>query len=171
MIPAKHSERMYYFRNNDFVNDEILPYLIEHVANFKRLNPNLTRKLKKEGRKYQIYDNLNHPILSPILGEILTVLVDKILNSRKFMRYTPDWKEDLKTYAFITTCKYIHHFDSKKYNNNAIGYLYNSVEQNIIQELKNIKKKSSLFQRLKFSAPCEDEGSWPDFYLEDLPIL
>ncbi len=136
MIPKTPSARLEYFKNNKFKNEEILPYLIEHVEKYKEMNPT-----KKTG--YQKYKENNHPILSPILGEIIFVLIEKIVKGPKFKGYSEDWQFDFRSNAYLLLCKYIHNFDAEK--TTAMKYLYSAIENAMFQELNRHKEQSKRF--------------------------
>lgn len=122
-------ERLY-FKSNKVLNEHVLKLLIKHVKKYRRVN------VKKRG--YQKWHEAKHPPMDEKLAELILILIRKIINSPKFCFYTEDWKEDCVSNASLLIMKYAHNF--KLNSSNAIGYLYCSIENAIIQEL-NLKKK------------------------------
>jgi len=124
------SKERLYFKNNKVLNEHVLKLLVRHVKKYRRVN------VKKRG--YQKWSEAKHPPMDEKLAELILILTQKIVNSPKFCFYTEDWKEDCVSNASLLLMKYCHNF--KLDSNNAIGYLYGSIENAIIQEL-NLKKK------------------------------
>jgi len=149
-------QRRNYFRKHKFSNDDVMPYLSAHVHLYNKLNPD------KKTNGYQSYKDAKHPKLSDTLADIIVIMIEKIVNGRKFNRYTDEWKNDFRSNAYLLLTKYVHNFRPE--TKNAIGYLYMSIENAIIQELNAKKKLASRFVMCSLDAIDVGEIPAPEEY-------
>lgn len=87
--------------------------------------------------------NPNHQ-MSNELGEIIKVIVDKMLGQGQYRGYTSDWKEEMSGKAFEHTVKYIKNFKMEKVNagkaDAAFSYYAMIITHAFKQSLKQMKK-------------------------------
>lgn len=73
------------------------------------------------------------------LAEVLLIVVDKMLGSNSWRKYSDDWKEEFKGRAVEHLVKYAHGFNPEKCKNDPYSYFARMVNNAFIQSWRKCK--------------------------------
>jgi hypothetical protein len=77
------------------------------------------------------------------LGEVVLIIIDKMLGGSSWRNYTDDWKEEFKGRAIEHVLKYAHNFDPEKMKtgkNDPYNYFAMIINNAFIQSLRKCKQ-------------------------------
>lgn len=100
-----------------------------------------------------IENNLPIPKMSDKIGSAIIQIATRRCNSRQFVGYSNNWKEELISNAIMTATIRCHNFDPLK-SNNPFAYLTQICNNAILEQLK--KEKKNLY--VKYKSIEESDG-------------
>ena len=98
-------------------------------------------------------------LMSEELGKMVWLICDGMSKKSNFYGYT--WKDDMRSSAILTVCKYLHNFDLEK-SQNPFSYISQICGRAFLQYIAYSKKHSKIKQYLYDRKPLYHQDH--DFY-------
>lgn len=103
--------------------------------------------IKYHDRKLKaLAEGKTHPPLTEKIGAAIIQIATRRCNSRQFVGYSNNWKEELVSHAIMTATIRGHNFNPEK-SNNPFAYLTQICNNAILEQLK--KEKRQLYLKYK----------------------
>lgn len=112
---------MNYYLTNDAFHEELYDFILK-----RKINPDY--------------------IMPNSLGRMLILLINKNMSSRQFRGYSESWKQEMKSKAYIHTCKYADRYDPAR--GKPFAYFTQIVRRAIISVITDEKKKLAKAPRM-----------------------
>lgn len=156
------SDNHNYVNNKDLL-EEFIKYKEIKTKSYQDFYRNKLKKYNVTDEKYLSGDNLKSfnkelaefvpPKLSDKIGAAIIQIATRRCNSRQYVGYSNNWKEELIANAIMTASIRCHNFDPEK-SNNPFAYLTQICDNAIKEQIK--KEKKQLY--IKYKSIEESNG-------------
>lgn len=139
----------------ELIKDGKLKENSNNYVNNKKLYNEFEKFIEIKNRCLE--ENKPIPKMSDIIGSAIIQIATRRCNSRQYVGYSNNWKEELISNAVMTATIRCHNFDPKK-SNNPFAYLTQICDNAIKEQLK--KEKKQLY--VKYKSIEESNGFYGD---------